>query len=520
MKSIPFLKRTLGTLAFLAVSSFSVQAQTPDFTVNNFDSDAETGAWIRWWGNALQTYEHDSLLDADNNSTSGSLKATIEFDRTIPNGENQFALVGAFPENAVIDGSQYTNLVFDLRWDPNSPKRSGGDFGFLEIGFRRSDFSQLWLAPLTVPATAGDGWMRVTLGINPAATGVDQLTGIVFKMWSGDPLTGFTGTTTFWIDNVHLEGREDTTIPEPTMSIRKAEPGLENFASGSGQYDRQNIQTMVPAQSFVGASSPVTYSFTIAHYPGAENPGFQTHLFLVPGDGLTDSTPDWNQPNVIFLDLQNNDSGGGSATFRYKTNSPGGNTMIYNANPDNGSVGTLASIGSDTMVGTWNLTFSNDTSVTITTPSGTSTNFAFPADSVALFADPMYVYLGVQPNHLVNIGQSVRFTSFLTEGTASPLTETFAGVVPDIDPEAAPDLDPAVWRRAAADAAGITLIPTNAVFLVEWTVPAVGFQLQRADSLTNPQWTDVTGSATQVAGRVRAAVTAGGLQGFYRLIKP
>ncbi|HVK57538.1 MAG TPA: hypothetical protein VM735_02060, partial [Candidatus Kapabacteria bacterium] len=204
MKSIPFLKRTLGTLAFLAVSSFSVQAQTPDFTVNNFDSDAETGAWIRWWGNALQTYEHDSLLDADNNSTSGSLKATIEFDRTIPNGENQFALVGAFPENAVIDGSQYTNLVFDLRWDPNSPKRSGGDFGFLEIGFRRSDSSQLWLAPLTVPATAGDGWMRVTLGINPAATGVDQLTGIVFKMWSGDPLTGFTGTTTFWIDNVHL----------------------------------------------------------------------------------------------------------------------------------------------------------------------------------------------------------------------------------------------------------------------------------------------------------------------------
>jgi hypothetical protein len=513
-----FMRAIAGSLALAAIAT--AQAQTPDFIVNNFDADTEAASWVRWWGAAVQTYEFDPTVDANASASSGSLKATIEFDRATHGGDNQFALVGSFPENAVVDGSQYTNLVFDLRWDPNSPKRAGGDFGFLEIGFRRADFSQLWLDPLTVPATAADGWMRVTLPISAASAGIDQITGIVFKLWSGDPTTGFIGNTVFWIDDVHLEGRENTTVPQPTMFIEKAEPGLSIFASSSGQYDRQNIQTVEATQSFVGASSPVTYSFTIADYPGAETPGFQTHLFLVPGEGLTDNTPDWNQPNVIFLDIQNNAAGGANATFRYKTNSPAGNSMIYNSNPDNGPVGALASIGSDTIIGTWSLTFTNDTSVTITTPSGTSTNFAFPAESAALFANPLHVYLGVQPNQLANRGLGARFTSFQTVGTANPINETFAGVVPEENPEAAPNLDPLVWRRAAVDAAGIILTPPNATYIVEWTVPAIGFKLQRAETLTNPEWVDVTTPTTQVGSRVRAAITSTGTQGYYRLVKP
>jgi len=498
----------------------AASAQTPDFIVNNFDIADETLNWTRWWGSAFQTYEHDASLDAAANASSGSLKSTVEYDVATYAGDNQFALVGVFPENATLDGSQYENLVFDLRVDPNSPKRAGGDFGVFDIGFRKVDFGQLWLTNMVIPASAGDGWTRITLPISPAAAGIDQITGIVFKQWSGDPTTGFTGNTVFWIDNVHLEGRENTTIPEPTMFLAKAEPGLRIFASGSGQYDRQNIMTVESSQSWVGAAAPVTYSFTVGDYPGAENPGFQTHLFLVPGSGLTDNTPDWNQPNVIFLDLQNNDSGGGAITFRHKTNSPASNTMIYNDNPENGAVGTLASIGSDVMRGTWSLTFNNDTSVTITTPGGSSTNFAFPADSVQLFADPLHLYLGVQPNQAANIGQSVRFTSLRTEGTASPINETFAGVVPEIDPEAAPDLDTVLWRRAGVDNAGIVLVPSGTSYVVEWTVPAIGFQLQRAESLTSPEWTDVTGAATQVGSRVRASVPSSGTHGFYRLVKP
>lgn len=514
------IPRLLRTAAFSALIAPAMMAQTPDLVVNNFDTFEEGASWTRWWGSAPQIYEQDASVDANGNASSGSLKAMIDFDVATYGGDNQFALVGAFPENATIDGSQYENLVFDLKWDPNSPKRTGGDFGFLEIGFRRADFSQLWLEPLTVPATAGDDWMRVTLPISAGAAGVDQITGVVFKLWSGDPSSGFTGTTTFWIDNMFLDGREDTTVPEPTMFIGKGQPGLRIFASGSGQYDRQNIVTVDSFQSWVGAGAPVTYSFTIADYPGVENAGFQTHLFLVPGSGLTDGTPDWNQPNVIFLDLQNNAEGGANATFRYKTNSPAGNTMLYNANPENGSVGSLASIGSDTILGKWSLKFESDTSVTLTTPTGSSTNFVFPAESAALFMDPLHVYLGVQPNQQVNIGQSALFTEFRSEGTVNPITENFAGVVPEIDPEAAPNLDPTVWNRAAANAAGVVLIPQEINMVVEWSVPAIGFQLQRSESLTNPQWTDVTATATQIGDRVRAPLTAGGDQGFYRLVKP
>ena len=519
--SFPRFARSLAlSAAFVALAS--TQAQTPDFIVNNFDSEVEAAAWTRWWGAALQTYEFDSSVDANSNANSGALKATIEFDVAAHGGDNQFALVGGFPENATIDGTQYKNLTFDLRWDSASPTRATGDFGFLEPGFRRLDFSQLWLRGMSVPAT--NGWIRVSLPISAAAVGVDQLSGIVLKMWSGDAATGFTGPATFWIDNVRLEGREDTTIPSPTLSIQKADPGLRVFASGSGQYQRQNIRTVEPAHSWIGAASPVTYSFTIADYPAATNNGFQTHLFLVPGSGIAnfEASPDWNQPNVVFFELQNSAAGRANATFRYKTNLPNGNSMYYNANPDNGAVGALASIGTEDIRGTWSLTFSNDTSVTITTPSGSSTNFALPTESAALFADPLYAYLGIQPNRLENLGQSALFKNLQISGTANPINETFAGVVvdPEANPDALPNLDPALWERVAENTAGILLIPTNVTYIVEWTVPAVGFKLQRADSLNNPQWTDVTAPATQIGDRVRAPLATTTNHGFYRLVKP
>lgn len=513
------------TVAACAATTLWTHAQTPDFTVNTFDNADGAAAWTRWWGGAPQTYEFDPSMDAANNANSGALKATVEFDLAAYAGDNQFALIGAFPENATLNGAQYTNLVFDLRWDGGSPVRAAGDFGSLEYGFRRADFSQLWLgtSPLAVPGSASNGWVRVTAPINPGSAGVDQITGVVLKMWSGDATAGFTGSATFWIDNVRLEGNPNTEVPSPTLSIEEAGAGLRIYASGAGAFQRQNIRTLNPAFSWVGAAGPVTYSFDVADYPGATNSGFQTHLFLVPGSAVPnfEASPDWNQPNVIFLELQNNAEGAANATFRYKTNSANGNAMYYNANPDTGAVGALASIGSPDMRGTWSLTFSNDTSVTITTPSGTSTNFALPDESAALFADPLYAYLGVQPNRNENLGQSARFTRFEVSGIATPLTETFAGVVPDpeTNPDAQPNLDPAIWERVAENAAGIVLVPEGTGFSVNWTVPAAGFKLQRAESLTNPAWTDVSAAPAQIGDRVRATVDAIGTRGFYRLVK-
>src|SRR5688572_21722642 len=387
--------------AIFSLGIFDANSYAQDVTIDTFDTDESLTRWTRWWGAAPQTYEFDPAVDANSNSGSGSLKVTIEFDKTAYGGDNQFALVGAFPpETATIDGSLYTNLVFDLKWDPASSKRSTGDYGVLEFGFRKSDFGQLWLTPASpitlTPEVVNPGWIHVVAPIDPAGSGVDALTGVVLKLWSGDPNSGQTGPATFWLDNVRLIANTNLVVPSPTMSVERAQPGLRLFASASGsQYQRQNIRTVTPAYSWVGASQPVTYSVDIGDYPGTNNTGFQTHVFLVPGESIPnfESSPDYNQPNVVFLDIQNN-ANGANATFRYKTNLPSGNSMIYNDNSTNGPVGVLASIGSAQVNGVWSLTFSNDTSVTITTPAGSSTNFAFPAESTALFSGPLYAYFG------------------------------------------------------------------------------------------------------------------------------
>jgi hypothetical protein len=519
----------LQSAAFAGAMIANIPAsRAQDVVVDNFDSADEVLAWTRWWGAAGQTYEFDPSVDAKNNPNSGSLKATIDFNLASNTGDNQFAVVAGFPDGATLDGTQFTNLVFDLKWDPTSPKTPSGNFGSLEFGFRDSNFGQIWLSPtspitVTAPAT-NNGWLHVVAPIDPTAKGVDAITGVVLKMWSGDPNSGMTGTATFWLDNVLLAANTNQALPAPTLSLQKAQPGLQIFASKSAsQYQRQNIRTVNPNYSWVGSSQPVTYSLTITNYPDTNHTGFQTQIFLVPGDNVPnfETSPDWNEPNIIFLDIQNNANGGGSATFRYKTNSPNGNTMIYNAAATNGSVGTLASIGAPQMTGTWSLTFSNDTSVTVSGPAGVSTNFDLPPEAAALFAGPLYAYFGVQPNQLASINQSALFSNVQITGVENPINENFAGVTNQT--QTTVNLDPTIWERVAEDAAGVALVPPDSTYWVNWTVPAAGFKLQVSPTLGNATWTDVTAPATQIGNLMRTAVGASSLpnsnSAFFRLVK-
>ena len=75
------------------------------------------------------------------------------------------------------------------------------------------------------------GWMHVVAPIDPTGAGLDQITGVVLKMWSGDPASGQTGTATFWLDNVKLMAKTNQTVAGPTLSIEPAQPGLRLFAS-------------------------------------------------------------------------------------------------------------------------------------------------------------------------------------------------------------------------------------------------------------------------------------------------
>jgi len=496
----------LASAALLAAPS--VLCAADDIVLDTFDTADTASGWSRWWGAAAQTYEWDGTMDADGSATSGSLKVTVQFDLATHGGDNQFAALRTF---SLLPGSQYTNLVFDLLWDPNSPQRAAGDFGYMEPGFRNQDFSQNWLPGFAV--STNPGWMRITLPINPNAPNIDTINGVVLKMWSGQAPGGFTGPAIFWVDNVKLIARpSDVEDPPPTLLIEKPAPGLKIFASAAGsQYQRQNVRTASPSYSWVGAAEPVKYSITIGDYPSSTYSGFQTHLFIVPGTDIPtfETSPDYNRPNVVFLDIQNQANGGAFANFRYKTNLPSGNSMIYGA-------GTIAGIGSTTIRGTWDLVFDPSGTITLTTPNGTSTNFSMPPEAVALFSGPAYAYFGIQPNQLTSIGQSATLARIQITSVSVPIDDSFPG-----------PLDTATWQVIAENPAGVTTIPPDAAFWLSWNLPDRDFVPEVIEDLGSgfATWADFPLTATQIGDRRRAVVLTSQLpinftgNYFFRLVK-
>ena len=207
-------------------------------------------------------------------------------------------------------------------------------------GSPRTEWGTISLGTHTL-SLADTNWTHITMPINQTLPNLEKVNGFYIKMWSNGT---FTNTFTFNVDNIWLEPVPTNAppVPPPTLSLEKASPGLNFIAAGTGQYDRQNIRTLTPEYSWVGkGSTPVSYSFTVSGYPGASNPNFEIHTYLIPvpydpvmGAGTigTGSAPDWGETNCIFMELQNKADGSAAFTFRWKTNSiPDGNGTYYSA---------------------------------------------------------------------------------------------------------------------------------------------------------------------------------------------
>jgi hypothetical protein len=232
----------------------------------------------------------------------------------------------------------------------------------------------------------------------------------------------------------------------------------------------------------------------------------------VPGGSLPNwlTSPDWNEPNVVFLDIQNQASGAAFAAFRYKTNLPSGNSMIYGS-------GTIAGLGAPAIRGTWNLTFDPSGTITLTAPNGANTNFSLPPDALTLFSGPAYAYFGIQPNQLTSIGQSATFARLSISGVSTPIDDAFRG----------PALDSATWEVVAENTAGIVAIPPDAPFWLTWTLPDRDFILQYAEDLAFDPigWSDLALTTLQIGDLRRGLVLRSQLPPgftenyFFRLIK-
>jgi hypothetical protein len=492
------------------------QGSTPqsDYT-NNFDSASSTASWIYWYGlgfnNTAMTW--DGTMDSQGNANSGSLQVSLPFGSKGDQGVwfGTFHNGGGYDGATIYDGTKFTNITFDVHVDPSSPLSPSGNFGVLQVGLVRQGWANGGTFDAnspTIPASATNGWVHLNQTIDQSGAGLDAVAGVDFKYtsYSGYP----TNPITFWIDklDVHLAPSK-AAPPKLSPAISKPTAGLNLFSSGSNgdQYQRTNLKLQnTTGNGWLGAAGPVTYSLTITNFPnGATYPGYQAHIFITTGTpAATETDPDYAEANLIFLDIHENASGTAYASFRYKTNEPAGNTMVYNGNPTNGPAGTLGTVGSSTIIGTWRLAFNQDTNITVTAPDGTNVgHFTITQDAAALFADPLNVYFGAQPNSPANFGQSVVLSAASISGNSTPVSDNFFADNWLLDTNN-------TWTIVANDPKTVQLLaPDPGAVWVKWSLPDSGFGLQTTTNLANPNsWITLTGPDAAV-GTLLSFASAG-----------
>jgi hypothetical protein len=304
------------------------------------------------------------------------------------------------------------------------------------------------------------------------------------------------------------------------LTLEKAVGGLNLVHTSANQYGRHNIYAADSSPlGFYGMTeslASISYSFTLSSFPsGAAYPGFQAHLFLVPGGPGNGSDPDWTVPNIIFLDVKAGADGSGNATFRWKTNQANGNTQLYAAG--------LPVVNSATVLGTWTLTASYETNFTVQAPDGATVSTVLDPEAAALFAGPIRLYLGVQGNSLDNAAQragvsSVKVTQeSVFQDITVVLEDDFSGET----------LDTAKWVENSAAPGGVQLLPASeAGWLVSWTLPDDGFVLQIAEELSETiSWTDsavtpiILGPSKRQAHIPQSQLPPTD-QGYFRLFQP
>jgi hypothetical protein len=468
MKLITTTRIALATLLVTAAQYATAQNTNP---TNSFDNAASTTSFVQWWGTATMTW--DATQDAANDSASGSVQYSCPF---VGAGGEQFMTFFTIANRwqwdggYILDATTYTNLSFDIKVDPSSPLTPGNNYGYLEVGLVTDGWNTTYLPGYNIPPTATN-WTHVDQPLSSSLANIDKVVGVFIKMWSNG---AHTNTLLFNLDNIaYTQPTAPVVIPPPTVSLIPSKSGLNLLASGTGQYDRQQVRTTDSTFGWVGSPEPVTYEIHVKDAPGASRPGFQGHIFLAPND--TDASPsiDWNTTNLIWFHIEQLANGSGQLTFRYKTNRPGGNDMLFNENPAATNeaghligVGTLGTITSATMNGTWKFTIANDTDITVVAADGTTTNYSITADAAALFSGAVRAYIGSQPNNL-NYGGSGFVLDLIKISTPSTtlIEDDFSGGT----------LDALKWTKQASDAPGVFVVPTNSSYTISWTLPASGF---------------------------------------------
>ncbi|HEY3855299.1 MAG TPA: hypothetical protein VGO67_12980 [Verrucomicrobiae bacterium] len=512
-------------LAFAFGSITRTEAQTIITSwTNTFPNNGNTGmypqnSWTYWYSlyqdtsaapgdyNLAGTNDANMDYTGDTND-SGSMYVYAPWDLITNGSSDQNVFNISFGNSQQMLIINVTNISWYIHVAPNSVTNADGNFGTLSAGFFDTAYGREDTVYLTIPGSATNGWVLMSetniaafSSAASAAASSEKITnpdvataiGLAFDQNSyGSSPQYPTNALVYWIDNITVQtsAAPPPPPPPPSVTIAPAVQGLNLFTgSGTALYNRENIQASQGEYTWVGASGPVTYSFTITNYPVATNDAVQTQIFLAPTPG-TENDPDWNEANVVFIDMESSITYGGGANmyFRYKTNEPNGNTMIYGP-------GTLAGIGTNTAIGTWSVTFVNNTNVTMTAPGGASTNFSIPDSTgatAALFASGVNIYFGDQAGNAGGANDHIVVSDFKVTGTANDFDDNFVaddGV-----------LNQGIWKTNAAFPNCIQLVGPGVPYWVDWTTPAPNYVLDTTDDLVSGTWTAVTNYAAFTVG--------------------
>ncbi len=504
-------------------NTFDIGANTA-----NFSGSGSVASWIYWYNTPGNNTAMDCVvgLDAGNNTaTSGCLEMDSPFQGV---SGTQNVIFGTFHNAYGYDFTttasmvDYSNIQFDIHVPAGTPTNTDGNFGSLGVGVINTSYSYKQFGSVTIPGAATNGWVHMAVPVDKT---IANAAGIAFDYNNYGGYPAFNETN--YLDNVALV-LSPVKTPPPTMSgtFQKAIPGLNEIATESGQvYNRYSVCSQADSGlGFVGQSS-VTYSWNIQSFPQNTGGNFQAHFMLIGGNpGPYDQAADYNFGNVIFMTVQQSNNGTAFFNFQYKTNEPAGNGMVYNTtSPTNTLVNTngwpiqpVCKLLANSAVGNWSVTFANSTNVTITGPGGVSTNFIFDPASAALFADPISLILGGQPNNTNGIGLGVVYGNFSAAGCAAPFSENFL---------TESSLNTNNWRDLSSDPNGDIFVPQGTAFWLGWSLPDTGFSLQSAATVnaSATSWTDqsltsITDNGNRQTLIPKASLPAGN-QAYFRLLQ-
>lgn len=458
------------------------------FPVAESYSDGEImNVWTNWFGGAFSNAVWTPGVSPGYAPSAGSMAINLDWPGTA--GE-QFMVFDGGPGSPFyslgISALTFTNFQCDVMFAPGSATNASGNFGNLQFGDSTATYGQDFFqgnAGTSISATNAGVWTHISIPLNAVTdSNLLDIHSLLIHIYDGSG--SLNGTQTLYVDNIEFTGSKTAVIvPPPTVAIQKAFPGLRIFAGSTvNTYDREDLGTLTQNESWVGGNYPVSYSFSLLSYPA--NNINQTMLELIPVNTLPSGNNvyqgneymDYQASNGLWLVLAPNGGGAVTATVEWKTNLP-------NANPNQ----TAITITNSTALGAWTLTFNSASSGTLTAPGGSSTPFSIGDASVASdFANPAIAVFGLQPNSTAGEGLYEDWGYIgITNVSAGNAFEDFTHESSDISGGTTPS--GLFTTAASALPASLIIARTNDAFWVNWTLPAIGFNLITSTNLeANP----------------------------------